>query len=116
MEDCSNPKPFQAGIVFVTAGSEAEAGQLASHLVESNLAACVSITPIQSVYTWKGEIQNDPEWQLVIKTDLNRFDAISQAIMARHSYELPEIIAIPIQQGLPSYLNWMAELTFVPPR
>jgi periplasmic divalent cation tolerance protein len=111
MKDYPANRETKLGIILVTAGSEAEAADLASHLVNGRLAACVSITPIRSVYTWKGKVENDPEWQLVIKTNLNRFDEISQAIMARHSYEVPEIIAIPIQQGLPSYLNWMAEQT-----
>jgi len=99
------------GIVLVTAGSEPEATALAGYLVENRLAACVSITPIQSVYTWKEKIQTDQEWQLVIKTDLNRFDDLAKAITQRHSYEVPEIIAMPIQQGLPAYLTWMAEQT-----
>lgn len=99
------------GLILVTAGSESEAATLASHLVEGRFAACVSITPVQSVYTWKGEVHQEQEWQLVIKTDLNRFDEIAQAITQMHSYEVPEIIAIPIEQGLPSYLQWMAEQT-----
>ena len=77
------------GIVLVTAGSEPEATALAGYLVENRLAACVSITPIQSVYTWKEKIQTDQEWQLVIKTDLNRFDDLAKAITQRHSYEVP---------------------------
>jgi periplasmic divalent cation tolerance protein len=111
MEDVTTNAAIRLGIVLVTTGSEPEAATLAGHLVENRLAACVSITPIQSVYTWKGKIQNDQEWQLVIKTDLNRFDELSRAITQQHSYEVPEIIAIPIQQGLPAYLTWMAEQT-----
>jgi len=111
MEDNAKKQKSQFGLVLITAGSEAEATLLADHLVNTRLAACVSITPIQSVYTWKGEVQHDQEWQLVIKTDLNRFDEISQAMAHLHSYEVPEIIAVPIHKGLPSYMQWMAEQT-----
>jgi periplasmic divalent cation tolerance protein len=111
MEDLTTNAATRLGIVLVTAGSEPEAADLASYVVENHLAACVSITPIQSVYTWQGKIQHEREWQLVIKTDLNRFDDLSAAITQKHSYEVPEIIAIPIQQGLPAYLTWMAEQT-----
>jgi periplasmic divalent cation tolerance protein len=111
MENTTAKLTSQFGLVLITAGSEAEATSLADHLVNARLAACVSITPIRSVYTWKGEVQHDQEWQLVIKTDLNRFDEIAQAMAHLHSYEVPEIIAIPIHQGLPSYMQWMAEQT-----
>ncbi len=111
MEDKPVNSTPQLGIILVTAGSETEALSLADHLVQGKLAACVSITPIHSVYTWKGEIQRDQEWQLVIKTNLNRFDDISKAITQIHSYDVPEIIALPIQQGLTSYLQWMADQT-----
>jgi periplasmic divalent cation tolerance protein len=95
------------GVVLVTAGSEAEADRLACHLVEQRLAACVSIAPIKSVYRWQGEVEIEPEWQLTIKTDLRRFDAIAQAITQLHSYAVPEIIALPIVAGLPDYLTWL---------
>ncbi len=100
--------PFPSlGVVLVTAGSEAEAESLARHLVDDRLAACVSITPITSVYRWQGEVQAEAEWQLVIKTDLSQFDAIAQAITQHHSYAVPEIIALPIVAGLPDYLSWL---------
>ncbi|MGB3137107.1 MAG: divalent-cation tolerance protein CutA [Nodosilinea sp.] len=95
------------GIVLVTAGSEAEADRLARHLVETRLAACVSVFPIRSIYRWQGDVQVEPEWQLVIKADLSRFEILSQAITQNHSYEVPEIIALPIADGLPAYLNWL---------
>lgn len=100
------PSP-SLGVVLVTTGSEAEAESLARHLVDDRLAACVSITPIRSVYRWQGEVQAEAEWQLVIKTDLSQFDAIAQAIAQHHSYAVPEIIALPIVAGLPDYLNWL---------
>ncbi len=100
------PSP-SLGVVLITAGSETEAESLARHLVDHRLAACVSITPIRSVYRWQGEVQAEAEWQLVIKTDLSQFDAIAQAITQHHSYEVPEIIALPIVAGLPNYLTWL---------
>ncbi|TVQ12304.1 MAG: divalent-cation tolerance protein CutA [Leptolyngbya sp. DLM2.Bin27] len=102
------PPPFASlGVVLITASSEAEADRLARHLVDQRLAACVSITPIKSVYRWQGEVNVEPEWQLTVKTDLGRFDAIAQAITQLHSYAVPEIIALPIVAGLPDYLTWL---------
>ena len=95
------------GVVLVTAGSEAEAESLARHLVDSRLAACVSLWPLRSVYRWQGEVQVEPEWQLLIKTDLAQFDALAQAVTAHHSYAVPEIIALPLVAGLPAYLSWL---------
>ena len=99
----------QYGVVFVTAGSEQEAGVIAQTLVDAKLAACVSIMPIQSVYTWQGKVHQDQEWQLMIKTDLAQFPNLETKIRAIHSYELPEIIALPIMQGSQPYLDWIGE-------
>lgn len=97
------------GVVLVTAGLETEAIAIAQALVSAKLAACVNITPIQSIYTWQGELHHDQEWQLIIKTDLNQFEAIAAKVQELHSYELPEVIALPIVQGSHPYLNWIAE-------
>jgi periplasmic divalent cation tolerance protein len=97
------------GVVLVTTGSAEEARAIAQALVESKLAACVNFTPIQSVYTWQGEVQVDQEWQLMIKTDLDQFDALAKKIQALHSYDVPEVIALPIVQGATAYLNWMTD-------
>ncbi|MEO1146582.1 MAG: divalent-cation tolerance protein CutA [Cyanobacteria bacterium J06638_22] len=99
------------GIVLVTAGTELEARTIAQNLVQANLAACVNFYPVQSIYTWQGKVQQDPEWQLVIKTDLQRFDELTSTIQAIHSYKVPEIIALPLQTGEPTYLDWMATQT-----
>ncbi|MBD2232922.1 divalent-cation tolerance protein CutA [Phormidium tenue] len=99
--------PPSLGVVLVTAGSEAEAESLARYLIEARLAACVSVLPIRSVYRWQGNIHAEPEWQLIIKADLSQFDAIAQIITQHHSYEVPEIIALPIVAGLPDYLSWL---------
>ncbi|WP_293130817.1 divalent-cation tolerance protein CutA [Microcoleus sp. bin38.metabat.b11b12b14.051] len=97
------------GVVLVTAASEAEAENLAKYLVEHKLAACVSLSPIRSIYTWQGEIHAESEWQLVIKTDLAKFEALKTKIQELHSYEVPEIIAIPIVAGSQAYLNWIGQ-------
>lgn len=99
--------PESLGIVLVTAGSEAEAESLARHLVEARLAACVSLLPVRSVYRWQGDIHTEAEWQLIVKADLRQFGAIAQAITQHHSYEVPEIVALPIVAGLPDYLTWL---------
>ena len=96
------------GIVLVTASSREEAEKIAQGLVEAKLAACVSFTPIHSVYTWQNEVCSEDEWQLVIKTDLEKFEALAEKIKALHSYEVPEIIALPIIKGSTAYLNWIS--------
>ena len=100
----------QYGVVLVTAGSKEEAVAIAHNLVKANLAACVSLLPIQSVYTWQGEVQQDEEWQLLIKTDLSQFSILEAKIREIHSYEVPEIIALPILQGSQPYLDWIGSL------
>ncbi|MCT7989446.1 divalent-cation tolerance protein CutA [Laspinema olomoucense] len=97
------------GIVWVTAPTRTEAEAIAEALVESRLAACVSLTPIHSIYTWKGKINKEEEWQLTIKTDLRQFTRLESTIKSLHSYEVPEIIAIPIIAGSTPYLNWISE-------
>lgn len=97
------------GIVLTTAADETEAKTIAKALISAKLAACVNITPIRSFYTWNGEMHEDEEWQLVIKTDLNRFAQLEAKIRSIHSYEVPEIVALPIVQGTQPYLQWMAE-------
>jgi periplasmic divalent cation tolerance protein len=96
--------------VLCACGSEVEAEEIASRLVELNLAACVNISsPVRSFYRWQGKLENATEWLLTIKTVQSRFDELSAAIQALHSYELPEIIAMPIAAGFPPYLKWIAE-------
>jgi periplasmic divalent cation tolerance protein len=101
----------QYGIVLVTAASRKEAEAIAQTLVKERLAACVNFMPIQSVYTWQGKVhQEEEEWQLMIKTDLNQFADLEAKIREIHSYEVPEIIALPILVGSQSYLNWISEM------
>jgi len=104
-------QPPQFGLVLVTAPDQAQAQAIAQALVSAHLAACVSLMPITSIYTWQGAIQQEAEWQLVIKTDLRLFERLAAEIQAMHSYEVPEIIAIPIVAGAAAYLHWLVENT-----
>jgi len=99
------------GIVLVTAPSEAEAAAIAQALIQDKLAACVSLLPVQSLYTWQGQVQQEREYQLLIKTHWARYPALEAKVRELHSYEVPEIIAMPILQGSAAYLQWIGETT-----
>lgn len=97
-------------LIMTTMPDIPAAEKLANGLVETSLAACVNILPaMQSIYRWKGDQQSDTEHQLLIKTRQQNYDAIEKYIKNHHPYELPEIIALPIQNGLPAYLSWVDE-------
>ncbi len=101
-----NQNLFQ--IVLTTCPNEACAERIARALVEEGLAACVNILPpMRSIYKWKGKIEDASEQLLVIKSATARFPAIRERLRALHPYELPEIIAVPITDGLPEYLAWL---------
>jgi periplasmic divalent cation tolerance protein len=96
-------------LVLTNVPERAAAERLADMLVERQLAACVSIlAPCRSVYRWKGAVQHDEEHPMLIKTTAERYAALEAALRAAHPYELPEIIAVPIERGLPAYLEWLA--------
>jgi periplasmic divalent cation tolerance protein len=85
---------------------------IAEKLVNEKLAACINIIPeVQSVFRWKDKVDNAPENILIIKTTLNLYDILERRIKELHPYELPEIIAVPIEKGLTEYLNWVSENT-----
>ena len=95
-------------IILVTAGSEGEAEKIARALVEERFAACVNIiSPIHSIYRWEGKVQDDHEWLLVIKTQATHFAAIEARVKSLHSYQVPEVIALPIVAGSEQYLGWL---------
>ena len=96
-------------LVLTNLPDRAAAERLADMLVAKNLAACVNLlAPCRSVYRWKGALQHDEEHPLLIKTTAERYGALEEALRAAHPYELPEIIAVPIERGLPAYLAWVA--------
>ena len=99
-------------LVYCTCPDETVAQGIADQLVGGNFAACVNVIPgLRSTYRWKNEIQRDAECLLLIKTRESRFDALREAILAQHPYELPEIIAVPVSMGLPRFLDWVRENT-----
>lgn len=99
--------------LLLTTCPDADSAQRLSHsLVQHRLAACVSALPgMVSVYRWQGQVQQDSEVQLIIKTTADRRDAAMAHIHAHHPYDVPEILALPVSDGLPAYLAWVAEQT-----
>ena len=101
-------------VIFITAGSKEEADKISRGLVERKLAFCVSTLPkVQSTYYWEDKIHVDEEFLLIVKTRQDQYEALETWVKNNHSYEVPEIIALPIEQGLPAYLNgiddWVAK-------
>ena len=97
-------------VVLCTVPDSETAGKLGRGLVEAQLAACANIIPgLRSIYRWQGKVNDDPELLLVIKTTRSRFDALAAWIKQNHPYSEPEIIALPIEVGSPSYLAWIGE-------
>lgn len=96
-------------VVFSTCPSEEEAERLARLLVERRLAACVSVVPgVRSFYRWRGVIESSGEWLLVIKSSRGLFAPMAAALEHEHSYEVPEVLALPVVEGAANYLNWLS--------
>jgi periplasmic divalent cation tolerance protein len=99
---------FEQVVVLMTAGSQDEAERIAQTLVADTLAACVNVVPgVISVYRWEGEIQQDQEWLLVAKSRREVLDDLTHRVQALHSYDVPEIIALPLIGGSEAYLRWI---------
>ena len=99
-------------LVITTLPDHASAEQLAGRIVESGLAACVNIgARVTSIYMWQGAIERGEEHLLTIKTTRDRYPALQDAIVSGHPYELPEVIAVPIETGLSQYLAWIESCT-----
>jgi len=97
-----------AMLVITNLPDRAAAERLAERVIGERLAACVNIlAPCRSVYRWKGAVQHDEEHPMLIKTTAERYAALERALREGHPYELPEIIAVPIDRGLPEYLSWV---------
>jgi len=99
-------------VIYITAPDEDEAARIARALVEARLAACVNILRnVRSIYTWQGNIEDDSEVLMVVKTKRNLFDTLSAKVKELHSYDVPEIIALPVVEGSEEYLKWLREST-----
>jgi len=97
-------------IVLSTAGSQEEARKIAHALINRRLAACVNIVPgIESVYRWEGKVEAASEWLLIIKTTAAAFPNVRDVIAELHSYEVPECLALAVEDGATSYLEWIGK-------
>lgn len=98
-------------IVLVTCGSRNEARKIARSVVEAGLAACGSVltAPVESIYRWKGKVEGAQEFLLIFKATRKRFAALEAEVRRLHSYEIPEIVALPIERGSKAYLAWIDE-------
>src|SRR5271156_3835167 len=95
-------------LVLTNLPDRAAAERLADSLIEQRVAACINIlAPSLSVFRWKNDVQHDEEIPMLIKTTTDRYPALEAAIRAGHPYELPEIVAVPIERGLAAYLDWV---------
>lgn len=98
-----------AVVVLVTAPTAEKAAEIARAVVEEKLAACGNVLPgLRSIYRWKGEVQEDAEVLLLLKTQRKRFEDLRDRILALHPYEVPEVLALPVEAGSDAYLDWIA--------
>ena len=105
------PPTSSCAVVLTTVKSPEDARQIAEKLLSERLAACVQMLPIDSLYTWKGEVAADREVLLLVKTRKELYPELEKAIVSVHKYETPEILLLPVASGLPAYLSWMEEVT-----
>jgi periplasmic divalent cation tolerance protein len=104
--------PADALVVLVTAPSAEVAAALARALVEARLAACGNVVPgLRSIYRWQGEVHDEPEVLLILKTTRGRLEALRDEVLRRHPYQVPEVLALPVEGGSAKYLAWIAEAT-----
>ncbi len=102
-------------LIMITAGSEEEAVRIARALLEERYVACANLLgQIRSLYHWKGEICDDREVLLLCKSRRHLFTQISEKVKSLHSYEVPEIVALPLVDGFPPYMQWIEEETLDP--
>lgn len=97
-------------VVLVTAPSAEEGRTIARSLVAEHLAACVNVVPgVRSVFFWEGQLQEEVEALLVVKTRRERYEALQRRILELHPYSVPEVLALPVETGSPTYLAWVGE-------
>jgi periplasmic divalent cation tolerance protein len=102
----------EALVVLVTTPSPEKAAELARTLVEERLAACGNVVPgLRSIYRWEGRVHDDAEALLLLKTTRARFEALRERVLALHPYEVPEVLALPVEAGSAPYLAWIAAET-----
>ena len=97
--------------IYVTAGSEEEAAGIGRTLIEERLAACVNILPVKSIYRWEDSIEQESEVVMFVKTRALLAEKVTERVKSLHSYEVPCIVVLPIQQGNSDYLQWIEEST-----
>jgi periplasmic divalent cation tolerance protein len=104
--------PTDVLVVLVTAPSQEKAVEIARAVVEARLAACGNVVPgLRSIYRWEGRVHDDTEALLVLKTTRARFEALRDRVLALHPYEVPEVLALPVEAGSAAYLQWIAAET-----
>ena len=109
---CNDKSTMNTSLIQVatTTETKADAARIAAALVEQHLAACVQISgPVSSTYRWQGKIETSEEWLCTVKTSANLYQQVEQAIRQLHSYETPEILAIPVTAGSPDYIRWLRD-------
>lgn len=105
-------RSYQEVVVFITTSSEEEATRIGRSLIDAELAACANILRgVTSIFRWHGRISQETETMMVVKTRLDLFDELAGMVRQLHSYQVPEIIALPIVKGTPAYLDWIVEST-----
>jgi len=98
-------------IILTSVGTEQQAVEISEELIDRRLATCVNIIPcLRSIYRWKGKVCEDTEYLLLVKTPKSKFDGVSEAIRAFHSYELPEIMAVPVEQAEEAFHKWVLQM------
>ncbi len=97
--------------IYITTGDEDEARRIGRTLVEERLAACVNILPIKSIYRWEGDVEEEGEMVMFVKTRAELADQVIERVKELHSYEVPCIVSFPITKGNPDYLKWIEEST-----
>ena len=103
-------------VVMVTVGSARECKRIARCLLEKRLVACVNLLPrMRSLYHWQGKIADEQEYLMILKSTRDLFPELRKEVEKQHSYSIPEVIALPIIDGSPNYLNWITECVGVPP-
>ena len=105
-------EPKDILVVMVTAANQEEAAKISDQAVRSRQAACATTIPmVHSTYWWEGKLMSDQESMVLLKTTADKFQALQETIQRMHSYKVPEIIAIPVANGLPQYLEWVQRET-----